>query len=580
MVKTSILTLRRQWTDKLQRRHLKEAVPTGVQISTTREEVVLESSKPSDLCEAESRIRQLVVEKLVGLDRTVQSESNGLEKVNDDVEMDQEMMDKQQQQKDASVEEKTSSEENEENGHTRPEAKEERRRKGNDRKDTRRIAKKQQHRTGSQSEQHRDLALGSRHQKRRTSSENYEPDSDDSRDKTTSVKSEPVTVADAAQESYRVTPGMQNKESGESHHTAPIKEQFLGNVSETSVSLKDEVSAASDERQEKYLIDEPLWAYIQFIDPQSQWDRKFAVFDQKQGDEMVQLSGSSADVDSLKTFCNGSRLKRAVKRKIQCVPEGCIVSDFLDELRKLSSGKVLVRQNDDFQHKYCELIGKKLEVDELQDIVDIYYPGLSDAKNTDKHEQPKGRTELASTVSQARTDMSSVYHSYAQVARTNPNSEDGFQFCTLTSKLTVKVITGDLLKQRCEILVNPSNSYLGHKAGLSRLLVEAAGYEMERECLQHLYKHRMLQTSQVLDTTAGKMRSPVRRIFHACGPNMHGTSDRNSCGELLEQTFFNCFALANDKHDARSIAVPAISSGLSDLELELRLDAEKRKSDF
>jgi len=240
------------------------------------------------------------------------------------------------------------------------------------------------------------------------------------------------------------------------------------------------------------------------------------------------------------------------------------VSGFLDELRKLSSGKVLVRLADDRQHKYCEHIGKKVDVSELQNSVDIHYPGLSDAKNTVEDEQPKVRTEFASTANQARTDMS--YRSNPQVTRgTKPKSEDGFQFCTPMSSLIVKVITGDLLKQRCEILVNPSNPYLGHMVGLSRLLVEAAGYEMERECREFLYKHRVLQTSHVLDTTAGKMSPPVRRIFHACGPNMRETADLNSCGELLEQTFLNCFVVANENQHARSIAVPAISSGLSDL---------------
>jgi len=542
-----------------------------VQITTTGEEVVLESSKPSDLCEAESRIKQLVIEKLVGLGRTVQVKSNGLEKVDDDVEMDQEMMDKQQQQKDASVEEETSSEENDENGHTRPEAKEERRRKGNDRKDARRIEKKQQHRTGSQSEQHRDLALGSRHQKRRTSSESYEPDSDNSRDNIASVKTEPRTADDAAQESDRGAPGMHattgDEESGESRRAAPVKdqeEQLHDDVRETSVShVNHDISTSSGKRQEKYQIKEPLWSYILFIDPQSQWDKKFTVFfDKQQSAGMVELTGSAADIDSLKTFCDGSRLRRAVRTEMQRVPLQH-VSGFLDELRKLSSGKVLVRLADDRQHKYCELIGKKVDVSELQNSVDIHYPGLSDAKNTAEDEQPKARTEFASTANQARTDMS--YRSNPHVTRgTKPKSEDGFQFCTPMSSLIVKVITGDLLKQRCEILVNPSNSYLGHKAGLSRLLVEAAGYEMERECREFLYKYRVLQTSHVLDTTAGEMRSPVRRIFHACGPNMRET-DLNSCAELLEQTFLNCFVVANEKQHARSIAVPAISSGLSDL---------------
>ena len=259
-----------------------------------------------------------------------------------------------------------------------------------------------------------------------------------------------------------------------SHHTAPDKEQkkqFHDDVSKT-VSPNHDLSTAFDETLETYRIDEPLWAYIQFIDPQSHWDKKLTVLpDEQQSSEVVELIGSSADIDRLKRFCDIHRLKRAVKRE-------------------------------------------KL--------------------------------------------------------RTKSNSDDECQFCTPMSKLMVKVITGDLLAQRCEILVNPSNSNLGHRVGLSKLLAEAAGPEMERECREYLNKHYMLKTSMVLDTTAGRMKPPVRRIIHACGPNIRETSDMKKCEELLEQTFFHCFILANDKQHAHSIAVPAISSGLPRLFLRLQ----------
>lgn len=563
MVKTCTLTLRRQWTDKLQQQHLMNALPSGVNLrfdETKEREVVLESRRPSDLCEAERTIKRLVIEQMVGSDSSVQAESNGLEKAAHEMGQERE---KQQQQEVAPVDgETTSGDDYEEDGRSRPRTvMEERSRKGGERKEARRFTKKQEMRAGSQSEQRRGPARY--RQRAGTSSEGFESGSDDSHGKIASVKSGTVNASDAAQESSdRDALGMQamtirDEASRDSRRTDPVREQrrqLEDNVSETSVSQNDDVSPAP----EKYRIDEPLWAYILFIDSQSQWHKKFAAFfDRKQGDEMVELTGSSADMDSLKKFCDRSRLKRSMKREMQRVPEHGS-SAFLSELQKLSSGNVLVRMADD--RHYCELIGKKSDVDVLRNRVDMKYPQLSDAKDSDK--QPKTPAEIASVASLARSDTSSEYHSNPQVTVTRPNSDDGFQFCTPASKLMVKVLTGDLVKQRCEILVNPSNSYLHHHRGLSKLIADAAGSEMERECQKYLYKYHILQTSKVLDTTAGKMKSPVRRVIHACGPNVRDISDINRCGELLEWTFFHCFMLANDKH-ARSIAVPAISSGLS-----------------
>jgi len=570
------MTLRRQWTDKLQRQQLTDALPSRVRIAETEErEVVLESSEPSDLCEAKSIIKQLVIDQLVGSDSSIQAETNGLEKTSHGgVEMDQEA-DTQHQHEDASLEgENSSSEENEDDGCTRPgTVREDRRRKGIDRNEARRIQKMQEQRTGLHSEPHR----GQRGHRMRRSSEG-EPDSDDLRDKTGSVKSDIVTAAaDAAQQSDHdvfeiwATPG-DNDYVG-SHHTAPKEreKQFHVDVSKTMSPNDDVSTAAFDETlgNYRYQIDEPLWAYIQFIDPQSHWDQKFTVFKQ-QNNAMVELTGSSADIDGLKRFCDTRRLKRTVKREMLRIPERCTVSAFLDKLQQLSSGKVLARHVDSCQDKYCELVGKKFDVDEVQKMVDSHYSALSDAKNAAKDEQPKARTEFVATADWVRTGMASAYHCNPQLTRTKPNFDDEFQFCTPMWKLMVKVITGDLLAQRCEILVNPSNSSLVHHVGLSKLLAEAAGYEMERECREYLHKYRTLKTTTVFDTTAGRMKPPVRRIIHACGPNVHETSDLDQCEELLEQTFFQCFILANDKQHAHSIAVPAISSGLPHLFLRLQ----------
>jgi len=559
MVRTCTMTLSRQWTNKLNRQDLDAAINElpGVRFTDSKnEEIVLESRTLRDLCKAENLIKQLVIERLVSSQSSIGVQSSGLEKTTHDE------VDSHEERTDASVErEETSIVENEASGVTEPGIM-----KDDDRKtvckETVRVEKKQ--REGLKSEQRRGIERDEVTRRYRERASTGGSDSDYSGDKTASVKTELSVTASAsdARGMHAVTASKEPRENG---HDTTVKEhskQVRDSIHETNVSPPAASAAAIDERQSSYIIDEHLWAYIQFIDSQSQWDKKFST--RRRDNEMTELTGSSADIDSLKKFCDGGRLKRAVIREIQRVPErrAARVGAFLEELKKWSHGKVLVQLADD--EKYCKLVGKKSDIDELRKVIDLHYPRLSDAKNVANDEQSKARTEFASTVNQhqARTVSSLPHISGSQVAGTWLNSAGEFQFCTPASKLRVKVITGDLLKQRCEILVNPSNSMLDHRVGLSKLLADAAGFEMDFECREYLYKHHMLQTSHVLDTTAGKMSAPVRRIIHACGPNVRETHDLNRCGVLLELTFFHCFIVANDKLRARSIAVPAISSGL------------------
>lgn len=578
MVRTCTLTVNRRWTDKLHWQHLKTLLPTGVKINETRDELVLESSKPEDLCTAVGAIKQSVVDQLVCSDQSIQAQATGPDdpahedecgKLSKETGANYPKKDILVEQDQAGIEpagensEKRSPDDVECNQCSRrrdvmvgeekpPSVTDGKRNRSND--GSGKSPKSQRKADGNTTES--EHASGGQPEQRvrpardvvgpRASAEGTGSESNRSQEEISSVKAEQETAYD---EAAHATARDAHTELRENSHPVADKEQQ--NHCQ-GAGKADHVSPVSDQRTDKYVIDEPLWAYIKLVDPQSKWGTKFtAFFDPKHGTEMMELTGSGADIDSLKTFCDAHRLRRAITREMCPVPKQSQMSVFFTDVQKLADGKVLVRQVDG---TYCELVGKKSDVDELRRKVCSFYPDFSDAGDLDKQPVVTATPEQASA---ARSTWSSG------LAGTKPNSGNEFEFRTPSSILKVKVVTGDLLRQRCEILVNPTNAFLAHTSGLSKLLADAAGYQMQRECEQHLRKFQVLPAAQVLDTTAGRMSKPVRRIFHACGPIMRETPDSNMCGQLLEQTFFNCFQIANDRQHARSIAVPAISSGSS-----------------
>jgi len=681
MVKTShTVTLRRQWTDKLQHRCLKTELPPGVRVrpTETREEVVLESSNLSDLCEAVSKIKRLVIDQLVSSGVSSQTQSNGIDKTDrDDLKADEDM-DKGHKQKDVSVEGvKTLGVKYEERDHTRlGKAKDDSRRTADDRKeqqkemkkkhggglqsnqhrgpphdgarrhretastddseqdvndshyntasaeseqasaaesvqkcfgdvqartakdDSRRTANdrkeqqkemKKKHRGGLESNQHRGPPHdGVRRHRETASTDDSEQDVNDSHDDTASAKSEQASATESAQKCFGdVQARTEDREPYENQHTAPVvtKKQLPDNNDETNVSPKDDASAVSNEN-EKYQIDEPLWAYIQFIDPQVKWVKKLKAFrDRKQGNDIIELTGSSTDIDTLKNFCDTGRLQRAITRKLLHVPSGCTADFFQGRLFQLSNGKVLTRLVEEDDPKYCELVGKRSDIGELEKEIYSCYPELVETQQMPDTsiQQPTTSTGPASVIQAASVTISSAvantFYAPAAAAAATGNdfsrgfdqrpsgmtvqtSEAGFEFQTALAQLRVRIVTGDILQWRCEVLVNPCDSGLSHAGGLASLFAKAAGYKMQAECKAYIRQHGyVLPQCFVMDTTAGNIQPPVRRLIHACGPNARLCCSDYECGTLLERTFLNCLLHANDNLLARSIALPAISSG-------------------
>jgi len=128
--------------------------------------------------------------------------------------------------------------------------------------------------------------------------------------------------------------------------------------------------------------------------------------------------------------------------------------------------------------------------------------------------------------------------------------------------VVVDVSVGNLIAEDTEVIVNPANSYLRHEAGAAKVIATAAGPALTAECTEFIKAYEMLPVAHVTHTSARNLPRPIKYVIHTVGPNAKEIPDLRQCLELLKATFLNCLVYANDILRARSIAMPAISSGL------------------
>ncbi|XP_027630021.1 protein mono-ADP-ribosyltransferase PARP14 isoform X2 [Tupaia chinensis] len=128
----------------------------------------------------------------------------------------------------------------------------------------------------------------------------------------------------------------------------------------------------------------------------------------------------------------------------------------------------------------------------------------------------------------------------------------------LAPGVTLLVQQGDLTHFPVEVVVNTANEDLKHSGGLAAALSKAAGPELQAHCDQIVKKKGKVFPGSATISKAGKL--PYLHVIHAVGPQWKaGEAER--CAFLLRKAVEQILQLAKE-HKVRSIAIPAISSGV------------------
>lgn len=148
---------------------------------------------------------------------------------------------------------------------------------------------------------------------------------------------------------------------------------------------------------------------------------------------------------------------------------------------------------------------------------------------------------------------------FTQVVTTQPAaSNTSLEF--KERNIQVKVYVESILNVKADALVNAANEALSHGAGVALTICNAAGREFDEECQRKLRLKGSLQTTQVLATTSGNLKTQFRHILNAVGPRWDQYSDKTQCLSDLHDTIVNILNEAENLH-VRSLVMPAISCG-------------------
>jgi O-acetyl-ADP-ribose deacetylase (regulator of RNase III) len=124
------------------------------------------------------------------------------------------------------------------------------------------------------------------------------------------------------------------------------------------------------------------------------------------------------------------------------------------------------------------------------------------------------------------------------------------------NRATIELVKGDITEMDTDAIVNAANERLAHGGGVAGIISRRGGPAVQRESNAWVCQHGAVVTGSAAITSGGKLKA--RHVIHAVGPVYDG---KPRSAELLASAVRAALQVA-DEHDLRSIALPAISTGI------------------
>jgi O-acetyl-ADP-ribose deacetylase len=121
----------------------------------------------------------------------------------------------------------------------------------------------------------------------------------------------------------------------------------------------------------------------------------------------------------------------------------------------------------------------------------------------------------------------------------------------------VLIITGDLVEQEVDAIVNAANNDLQLGGGVAGAIRRAGGPSIQEEC----DAHGPVRVGEAAITGAGRLHA--RYVIHAASMSLGGRTTRDS----LKSSMDHVFRLAH-QHEVETIAVPAVGTGIAGFPLD------------
>jgi O-acetyl-ADP-ribose deacetylase (regulator of RNase III) len=118
-----------------------------------------------------------------------------------------------------------------------------------------------------------------------------------------------------------------------------------------------------------------------------------------------------------------------------------------------------------------------------------------------------------------------------------------------------EVVTGDLLAEPVDAIVNAANGHLAHGGGVAAAIARAAGPALVEEGDRIVAGRGPIGVGDAVVTTAGRL--PFKGVIHAVGPHLGVGREE----DRLMQALGTAFLRAHERGWA-SVSFPAVSSGI------------------